>query len=152
MGAEVFTYLRWLPAQPRADAAQLSGRLSAGLGFTSPVPGFSRVTPASGCRAVPVLGWWQGGRLGDRLPRALCPRQVHPAVGSHSPKPCGVGGFLKGAKESSWVCPSPRRSGKGKLIAGEPGCSPRRAQPCHLSASGSAPFLFISELKRERDA
>lgn len=59
MGAEVFTYLRWPLAQPRADAAQLSGRLCLpGSALRRWYRAFPGVTPvvASGRRAAPVLG------------------------------------------------------------------------------------------------
>lgn len=86
MGAEVFTYLHWLPAQPCADAAQLSGRLllpDSALHHRYRL--FPRVTPtvAPGCCAAPVFGVVAGREA--RGPLALSP--ASPASASRGGRP-----------------------------------------------------------------
>lgn len=86
MGAEVFTYLHWLPAQPCADAAQLSGRLllpDSALHHRYRL--FPGVTPAvaPGCCAAPVFGVVAGKEA--REPLALSP--VSPAIASRGGRP-----------------------------------------------------------------
>ena len=86
MEAEVFTYLRWLPAQPRADAAQLSGRLCLpNSALHHRYWFFPGVTPAvaSGRCAAPVLGVVAGREA--RGP--LVPSLASPASASRGGRP-----------------------------------------------------------------
>lgn len=151
MGAEVFTSLRWPPAQPRADAAQLSGRLCparlpiAAAGFLPGwLPGWHQ--------AAPVLGLVAGREARGRL----APVPVPPASASRSGKPQpkaprGARIYRRGRGKQLRL-PLAVVEQQRQINCGRPGPLPPPCPAPPYVCSSFAPFPVICALKRERDA